>query len=323
MDNKDFDKIDIVYCWVDGFEENYLKRKEALAKNLNVTLSRVNPACRVFNNDELKYSLRSLEKYAPWVNNVFIITNQQTPKWLNLSNPKVKLIEQADILPSDASPNFNPMAIEHCLRNIPGLSELFLYANDDNLIYDYISPEFFFKNKLPICRFHSKHTPNECLYYKTLNNAENLIFSKYNCKLEHRPHHNIEAYRKTDLIECYNTFKEEIDKTIYSPFRSEDNIEKHIYNLYAIANKKGYFKRVRKINTDLPFYKKLFNFLLKKYSKESIYISASDENILNTLEKFHPKLFCINDDEKTTQEDRENVKRVMETLFPEKSSFEI
>ena len=323
MDKEDFRKIDIVYCWVDGFEKNYLERKEALAKSLNTNISKVNQTCRVFDNKELKYSLRSLEKYAPWINNVFIITNQQVPKWLDLSNPKIKIIDQADILPSDASPNFNPIAIEHCLRNIPELSELFLYANDDNFIYDYVSPEFFFKDDLPVCRFHGNYNPDECLYYKTLNNAENLIFSKFNFRLDLRPHHNIEAYRKSDLIECYNTFKDEIDKTIYSPFRSSENIEKHIYNLYAIANKHGHFKRVKKIDPSLPAYKRLINFLFNIYSKESIYISASEDYILKTLEKRHPKLFCINDDEKTTEKNRDKVKNIMETLFPEKSSFEL
>ena len=41
--------------------------------------------------DELKYSLRSLEKYAPWVRHVYIVTNGQIPSWLDMENSRYAL----------------------------------------------------------------------------------------------------------------------------------------------------------------------------------------------------------------------------------------
>ncbi len=47
---------------------------------------------RFADNQELRYSLRSLEKNAQWIRNVYIVTNGQIPNWLNLENPRVKII---------------------------------------------------------------------------------------------------------------------------------------------------------------------------------------------------------------------------------------
>ena len=33
--------------------------------------------------DQIKYSLRSIEMYAPWANHIYIVTNGQVPDWLN------------------------------------------------------------------------------------------------------------------------------------------------------------------------------------------------------------------------------------------------
>lgn len=49
-------------------------------------------ASRFEDNEELRYSLRSIERHAPWVRHIFIVTNGQIPSWLNLDNPRVSVI---------------------------------------------------------------------------------------------------------------------------------------------------------------------------------------------------------------------------------------
>lgn len=49
-------------------------------------------ASRFEDNEELRYSLRSVEKHAPWVRHVFVVTNGQIPSWLNLDNPRVSVV---------------------------------------------------------------------------------------------------------------------------------------------------------------------------------------------------------------------------------------
>ena len=99
---------------------------------------------RFFDNDELKYSLRSIEKYAPWFRYIYIVTNGQIPSWLNLSNPKIRLVNHKDIFPNQTHlPTFSSPAIESHLHRINGLSKRFVYFNDDILLGKRIWPEDF------------------------------------------------------------------------------------------------------------------------------------------------------------------------------------
>lgn len=317
------DKIDLVYCWCNLNDENFRKEKDELAKKFNIN-SEANNKCRFIDNEELRYSLRSLELYAPWINKIYIITNKQVPHWLNLNHPKIKIIDHTEIMPKEALPNFNSNAIEHCIKNIPNLSEKFLYGNDDMMITKPVTPEFFFgKNGYPINRFDVKtnHKFNNH-YAQVLRNAEKLIKDKYGKIYDHFPHHCIDAYRKSDIIDCYNLFKKEIDDTIYSQFRNNKNISRHIYGFYSCAISHGRYKILKKYDSDLSLIKKLFVLLSFKYQKDSFSPLAFRPNLYKRFKKYNPTLFCINDCEETTDEHRKNNKMLLEKIFPVKSSFE-
>ncbi|XP_014244099.1 N-acetylglucosamine-1-phosphotransferase subunits alpha/beta isoform X1 [Cimex lectularius] len=102
---------------------------------------------RFSDKEELRYCLRSIEKHASWIRNIYIVTNGQIPYWLNLENPRIKLITHDEIYRDENHlPTFSSPSIEVHLHRIPGLSEKFLYLNDDILIgkdiflEDFISP---------------------------------------------------------------------------------------------------------------------------------------------------------------------------------------
>jgi len=100
---------------------------------------------RFYDNDELKFSLRSLEKYAPWIRNVYLVTNGQIPNWLNLSNPKIRLVTHEQIFKNKSHlPTFSSPAIETHLHRINGLSKRFIYFNDDVLLLKKIYIDDFF-----------------------------------------------------------------------------------------------------------------------------------------------------------------------------------
>ncbi|XP_043196593.1 N-acetylglucosamine-1-phosphotransferase subunits alpha/beta-like [Amphibalanus amphitrite] len=99
---------------------------------------------RFADSQELRYSLRSLERHAPWVRRVFLVTNGQIPDWLALDNPKLTLVTHEEIFPDhDHLPTFSSPAIEAHIHRIPGLSEHFLYFNDDVLLGQPVWPEDF------------------------------------------------------------------------------------------------------------------------------------------------------------------------------------
>jgi len=86
----------------------------------------------VYTWDELRYSLRSLEAFAPWVGNIYIVTNGDTPYWLDTSHSRILIITHDEIfLDRSYLPTFNSNAIELQLHRIPNLSRRFLYFNDD------------------------------------------------------------------------------------------------------------------------------------------------------------------------------------------------
>ncbi len=318
------EKIDLVYLWCNLDDPNFKQRKESFLKG-QIIDKEANNVCRFTDNGELKYSLRSVELYAPWVNKIYIVTDNQIPNWLNLDNPKIEIINQNDILPQSAIPCFNSIAIEHSIKNIPNLEEHFIYANDDMFFNLPTEPEFFFNKKgCPISRFRKKRKKRYYTIYEyALNNAENLIYKKFKINLNFEPHHNIDAYLKSEVINCYETFKSEIDKTINSHFRNKENVERAIYQKYFVAVKKGEFKRVSKVDCKLNPIKRLINLIKKEYKKDSCLIFPQGRNIEETLNKFKPHLFCINDSEETTNEDRKYLKEFLQKKFPNKSNFEI
>lgn len=309
--SKEAQKIDIVYLWCDLADEKFKKKKEECAKKYGVEFN-ANNDCRYIDNDELKYSLRSLEKFAPWINNIFIVTDEQVPKWLNLDHPKVKIVDHKDIMLHDVLPCFNSTAILHNIVNIQGLSEYFLYSDDDTFFGDYVAPEFFFKGDKLVCRFIKPYGEDDNSgYTNILRNGDKLLKERFGNELPIglKPHHNIDAYKKSLILKCKEEFKEEIEKSSIEHFRKSSDIERAIYQKYACLTGAGILKRTDKTA-----------FLSKK--KDSIELFSNSRKKEQKLKKFRPKLFCINDTEKTTAENRRQTREFLDKMFPNKSQFE-
>lgn len=94
-------------------------------------------ASRYRDTGELRYSLRSLETYAPWVRHVYLVTDEQIPYWLNLDSAKITVVSHREIFGRRMRgylPVFSSPAIETMLHKIRGLSDRFVYFNDDVLL---------------------------------------------------------------------------------------------------------------------------------------------------------------------------------------------
>ncbi|XP_061085201.1 N-acetylglucosamine-1-phosphotransferase subunits alpha/beta isoform X2 [Conger conger] len=104
-------------------------------------------ASRFEDNEELRYSLRSVERHAPWVRHVFIVTNGQIPSWLNLDNPRVTVVTHHEIFQNESHlPTFSSPAIETHIHRIPGLSQKFIYLNDDVMFGKDVWPDDFYSH---------------------------------------------------------------------------------------------------------------------------------------------------------------------------------
>lgn len=102
---------------------------------------------RFEDKEELRYSLRSLERHAPWIRHVYLVTNGQIPHWLDLDYSRITLVTHMDIFPNQSHlPTFSSPAIESHLHRITGLSDKFLYLNDDVMFTQNVWPEDFYTN---------------------------------------------------------------------------------------------------------------------------------------------------------------------------------
>jgi len=115
--------------------------------NPNINNFDSNISDRFTDYGELLYSLRSVSKYLKWVRNIYIVTDNQIPSWLNVektSNNKIKIINHTEIIPLEYLPTFNSHVIELFLHKIPNLSKYFIYLNDDIVFLKEIDISHFF-----------------------------------------------------------------------------------------------------------------------------------------------------------------------------------
>lgn len=141
-------KIDCVILWVDGSDREWVKLKNQY--NGNISKEAEDDEIERYRDFELlPYLFRGIEKYMPWIRNVYFVTCGQRPEWMNTANPRLKLIDHTDFIPHKYLPTFSSHPIEMNLHRIPGLSENFVYFNDDMFVLRKTERSDFFSRGLP------------------------------------------------------------------------------------------------------------------------------------------------------------------------------
>lgn len=143
--------IDAVVTWVDGQDPKHLQKLNAYLTQIGGQRPRTADPTRFHNDGEINYCVVSLLKFAPWLRTIYIVTDEQTPDIVNQikSTPwkdKIKLVDHKTIFAGyeEVLPTFNIRSIMTVLWRIPGLSERFLFLNDDFALIQPVKPEDFF-----------------------------------------------------------------------------------------------------------------------------------------------------------------------------------
>lgn len=316
MNNKDIMDVDLVYLWVDGNDPVWQAKHNALIGKTEES-SPINCKGRYANNDELKYSLRSVEMYAPWIRKIFIVTDNQVPAWLDTSNPKIRIVDHKEIMPAESLPCFNSSLIEHFLYKIPGLSEHFLFSNDDTYLNKEVAvDDFFTSDGYPIIRLTRKPFRKFRWYWrenvrkKPLKNYNRMIArssllveNMYGVYYSGMPHHNIDGYLKSDIQRIVEVImRDEFKENNRNHMRSDNDVHRSVFYYMALAEKHGKLRYVTR--------------------KESMHVEIQKERHYRRLEKFRPMFFCMNDSEYAKDKDRKTAKEYLERRFPDKSEFE-
>ena len=272
-------------------------------------------------NYELKYSLRSVDVYAPWVNKIYILMNiKKTPSWFK-DNDKVIIVEHSDTFPSSKYlPNFNSNAIETTIANIKGLSEHYIYFNDDIFLGKKTKYTDFFTSSGKAIVNDLAGTSENILKNKN-NNILNIKFPpSFNRLYKHIPIPQIKSLvlefntKYSDYIHWIRTTKKRKE-------RGFDVCEKYDLNSpcqqlhYPIA-KYMYSKNKAKLVDN---------------RKKSLYMSNAFVEFTDMLDdlldkkKEKPLFLCINDVEPDPKK-RVDISKIMlsflNSYYPKKASFE-
>ena len=151
-------EVDAVITWVDGSDPAHKQKRDHYLTQAETPLhdNGTNPH-RWVCSDELNFCVRSIANHAPWVRHIWIVTDQQIPVLTSLPDDfaaKISIVDHRQIFAGfeDVLPTFNSLSIETMLWRIPGLSEHFLYFNDDVFLTAPVTPADFFAESGPILR---------------------------------------------------------------------------------------------------------------------------------------------------------------------------
>lgn len=224
--------IDMVYTWVDGDDPKWRARMLARRKGADDAWTpAATSEARFRSIDELRYSLRSVFQHAPWVHHIWLVTDQQRPAWLQVDD-RITVIDHRDIWADpQVLPVFNSHAIEAGLHRIPGLTEHYVYMNDDVFLCSTQRPTAFFSPGGVMRTYPSPvqiglgvRNIREGAVTTAGKNDRAVLLAATGSAQTHRLRHTCQAQRLSVAVELESMFPEVYARTAAAPFRSPTDI---------------------------------------------------------------------------------------------------
>lgn len=326
------EKIDFVVPWVDDSDPAWQAEKARYSVNKSHDARNI----RYRDCGWLRYWFRGVEKYAPWVNRVHFITCGHFPKWLNLDCPKLNFVKHSDYMPKKYLPTFSSHPIELNMHRIKGLSEKFVYFNDDFFLINPVKKKDFFVNGKPCdCLVGSAITPRNgefssilCANVGTINDhfeKKDLIslgLSKnFNLKYKELlirtltvlPYTHIMGFYNPHICQsfCKSTFSklwkleyDILDRTSRNRFRGLNDVSQYLMRYWNLCEG---------------------NFYPQYPIGKQVNINIGGAEIAKLITDSEHKVLCINDSAIDLNFDKEQkiITKAFERKFPEKSCFEL
>ncbi len=330
------EKVDFVLLWVDGNDPEWLALKEQYEQYTDGD-ARIN---RYRDWDNLQYWFRGVEKYASWVNRIYFITWGHVPRWLNTKHHKIEIVKHDDYIPEKYLPSFNSRPIELNIHRIKSLSERFVLFNDDTFIINAMSSSDFFKQGFPCdCAIIMPNisTIRNSTAAIVANNMEiiNTTFNKNNVVKKDFPKWFSFKYKK-HLFSTFCCMPYKKFAGFFGPHLPIPYLKQTFYDVWA---KEGdlldescryKFRSKQGINHWLFRYWQLVtgNFTPGSASLGSCYsITNTNSDIVRAITEQKHKLICINDNAVEQvidfEMEKDIIKQAFNTVFPEKSKFEL
>lgn len=331
----DYD-IDFVVTWVDMDDPCWQADFEKYSGKGRNEKNGVSKA-RFRDYGLLKYWFRGIEKFAPWVRKIHFVTCGQKPAWLDPDNEKINLVSHRDFIPEQYLPTYNSVVIERYIHKIPGLSEHFVYFNDDFFIIRPVERERFFKNGLPCDIAVFQYNPSWSQWYVRIKNnlkiinrhfdkrsvisrdhdkwyhksygsnaVWNYILKPYGKFITLRTPHNAQPYLKSTFEEVWASAEKELTETSSNRFRALNDYTPELFRTWQIC--RGNFE---------PY---------NTYSDTKMFpLMVKPKQAVKAIREQSYTLVCINDNIhiRNYEEVMESIREAFESILAEKSSFEL
>nr|WP_255672852.1 stealth conserved region 3 domain-containing protein [Glycomyces amatae] len=305
--------VDVVYTWVDGADRAW-RRRRAEADRSPYHAESASEA-RYLDREELRFSLRSLHANAPWVRHVYLVTDAQRPHWLDADAPGLTIVDHRDLFDDpDCLPTFNSHAIETQLHRIEGLSEHFLYFNDDMFVGRPIGPQLFFEPN-GLAKFFPAETFVDMDPVSRADSPPNAAFKNDRALIERAFGRTISRMMKhvpyplqrSVLAEMAKEFDEDLARTARSAFRDVTDVSTvTLQHYYAHLSGRAVAGQAQDAYVELG-------------------MPDAAERLELLLERRDRETFCINDaglPPELAEERSAMMRRFLESYFPIPSPWE-
>lgn len=253
-------KIDAVITWVDGDDPRHIAKRQQYGDKTIANRDDVAGATRYRSVGEIFYCVASLNKFAPWLNKIYIVTDEQDP----MLDEKIKELFPNGHIPMEIVdhkvifrgyeqylPTFNSVSIESMTWRIPGLSEYYIEFNDDLILTAPTKPEdFFLEDGTVVCygkRYGAldtfatpllgRHDYNSNLvtFRKMMYNATKILGKRYGLvRLYHTP----KPLRRSIFEKLFAEYPEHFISNIRHRFRNSEQFNVQVVQYILLYNQK-------------------------------------------------------------------------------------
>lgn len=335
-DSSKASSIDFVIPWVDGEDPEWVKARRLYESPGDRDDIGRAADIRFRSWDNLQYWFRGVEQFAPWVRTIHFVTWGHLPAWLNTSHPKLHIVKHQDYIPSKYLPTFSSHVIEWNFHRIEGLSETFVYFNDDMFLLDSVEPDDFFTSGRPRDSFSMNaitlaptSTMSPMLYNTWILNRH---FSKKSVLRRNMgrllsPRNRSEILRtlllipwpritgitephlatnllKSTYLTLWDLEYDLLDKVCSHKFRDPMDVSQWLIRDWQLCS-----------GMSLP----------RSSAFGKRYIQNIDDEIVDCIRHQRYRMACFNDNatEESFEKEKELLRSAFETILPQRSSFEL
>lgn len=325
-------KIDFVVTWVDGSDTKWLEEKQKYSDKGDKQTGRYRDW------GLFKYWFRAIEKYANWVNKIYLVTYGHIPDWLNVDNQRLVIVNHKDFIPDKYLPTFSSHPIELNMHLIPNLEEHFVYFNDDVFLNSPVKEADFFVNGLPCDKlvltsiissnyydwfphiilnnnavinqmFSKEDLKRSILYskdYSIKENIKNYILSRRKNITSFNFFHLSQSFLKQSFVDCWDRCYNILDLTCKRKFRSVLDVSPYLIRDFQLIQR---------------------NFQPCNFSQRgSLYMAGLENDLIELALNSDMKMICVNDsycNDNNFLRYKEKLQYYFEKKYPKVSSFEI